>query len=291
VVQDQNGRPRRAVLRVAETVLVLALLAAASACGTPAAPAAHAFGTGRITLSGSSTIAPLVSEIGKRFEAKYPGVRVDVQTGGSSRGVTDARRGTVNIGMVSRALNTSEEDLTAHRIAVDGVAIILHASNGVPALTDRQIVGIYTGAITHWSAVGGVNAPITVVNKAEGRSTLELFSNHFSIPRERIKASVVIGENLHGVRTVAGDPNAIGYVSVGTAEFEKSKGVPIKMLPMNGVEPTTATVRQGRFPLSRPLNLVTIGQRSPLIDAFVAMAASPAVKDLVEGQFFVPVAD
>jgi phosphate transport system substrate-binding protein len=89
----------------------------------------------------------------------------------------------------------------------------------------------------------------------------------------------------------SGDRNAIGYVSIGTAELETSKGVPIKMLPMNGVEPTTATVRQGRFPLSRPLNLVTLGQRTPLIEAFLAMAGSPAVKDLVEAQFFVPVAE
>jgi phosphate transport system substrate-binding protein len=289
-MQAQDRGSHRSA-RIGTVALVLALLAAASACGAPAAPAGHGFGTGRIALSGSSTIAPLAGEIGKRFEARYPGVRVDVQTGGSSRGVTDARRGTVHIGMVSRALHAAEADLTAHRIAMDGVAIIVHAGNAVTQLTDRQIVDIYTGAVTSWSTVGGANAPITVVNKAEGRSTLELFTAHFKMPRETIKASVVIGENLHGVRTVAGDPNAIGYVSVGTAEFEISKGVPIRMLPLNGVEPTTATVRQGRFPLARPLNLVTVGPRTPLVDAFLAMAVSPAVADLVEGQFFVPVAE
>jgi phosphate transport system substrate-binding protein len=279
------------VARAASVALRLALLAAVSACGQPATPPGHDFGNGRITLSGSSTIAPLAGEIGKRFEARYPGVRVDVQTGGSSRGIADARRGTVHIGMVSRALHPDEADLTAHRIAMDGVAVILHASNRVAPLTDRQIVAIYTGAATNWSAVGGADAPITVVNKAEGRSTLELFASHFGIAREAITASVVIGENLQGVRTVAGDPHAIGYVSVGTAEFERSKGVPIRLLPINGVEPSAATVRQGRFPLSRPLNLVTAGPRTPLVDAFLAMAASPAVADLVEGQFFVPVAE
>lgn len=290
-MHDTSRTGRRGTARAGAAAFGLALLAAVSACGNAAAPAGHAFGNGRITLSGSSTIAPLAGEIGKRFEATYPGVRVDVQTGGSSRGVADARRGTVNIGMVSRALGPGEDDLTAHRIAMDGVAIIVHASNAATQLTDRQIVDIYTGAVTNWSAVGGASAPITVVNKAEGRSTLELFATHFAIARERIRASVVIGENLHGVRTVAGDPNAIGYVSVGTAEFEKAKGVPIRLLPMNGVEPTTSTVRQGRFPLSRPLNLVTAGPRTALVDAFLAMAASPAVADLVEGQFFVPAAE
>ncbi len=68
--------------------------------------------TERLTLTGSSTIAPLALEIGKRFEQQNPGVRVDVQTGGSSRGVNDARTGLAGIGMASRALNESETDLT-----------------------------------------------------------------------------------------------------------------------------------------------------------------------------------
>jgi phosphate transport system substrate-binding protein len=272
-------------------VLALAsALAGAVACGGGTGAARSDFGDGRLTLSGSSTIAPLVGEIGKRFEATHPGVRVDVQTGGSSRGVADARRGTVQIGMVSRALGPGETDLTAHRIAMDGVALIVHASNPIAQLSDAQIAAIYTGSVTDWSAVGGVRAPITVVNKAEGRSTLELFATYFRIDRTAIRASVVIGENLHGVRTVAGNPHAIGYVSIGTAEYEKTKGVPIKLLPLGGIGPSTAAVRQGRFPLSRPLNLVTLGAPAPLAAAFLRMATSPAVHDLVEGQFFVTLA-
>ena len=73
--------------------------------------AAHAADT-KIVITGSSTVAPLIAEIGKRFEEKNPGVRVDVQTGGSSRGINDARSGLANIGMASRALKDGEKDLT-----------------------------------------------------------------------------------------------------------------------------------------------------------------------------------
>ena len=51
---------------------------------------------GKLTLTGSSTIAPLISEIGNAFEAANPKVRVDVQSGGSSRGIADARSGLAN---------------------------------------------------------------------------------------------------------------------------------------------------------------------------------------------------
>jgi len=276
-----------------DVLLLSAIVIAAvlSGCGKSNRTSSSGFGDGRLTLSGASTAAPLVNEIARRFESRHPGVRIDVQTGGSSRGVADVRRGTVDIGMVSRPLGSDERDLTAHCIAMDGVALIVHRDNGVSELSRQQIIDIYTGRIDDWSAVGGRPAPITVVNKAEGRSTLELFLAHFKLKREDIHADVVIGENLHGIRTVAGDPNAIGYVSIGTAEFERSNGVPIRLLPLDTIEASTANVLNATFPLSRPLNLVTVGKRSPLVDAFIALATSKDVNDLVKAQFFVPIAE
>ncbi len=65
-------------------------------------PAAHSEDD-RLTLSGSSTVAPLISEIARRYEADHPGIRIDVQTGGSARAINDTRMGMVDIGMVSRS--------------------------------------------------------------------------------------------------------------------------------------------------------------------------------------------
>lgn len=242
----------------------------------------------RLMLTGSSTIAPLALEIGKRFEQQNPGVQVDVQSGGSSRGVADARSGLADIGEVSRALNPDEHDLVAHTIAMDGVGLILHSNNPVKSLSDDQIRAIYTGRIANWKEVGGKDARITVVNKAEGRSTLELFLQHFKLKNSQIKAQAVIGENQQGIKTVAGNPGAIGYVSIGSAEFEEKQGTPIKLLPMDGVAATVANVRAGRFPLSRPLNLVTKGAPSALARRFIDFARSSIVDDLIEAQFFVP---
>lgn len=242
----------------------------------------------RLTLTGSSTVAPLALEIGKRFERENPGVRVDVQTGGSSRGVNDARLGLADIGMVSRALHAQEDDLTAYTIGMDGIAVILHRSNPVGALSNSQVLDVYTGKIRNWRDVGGPDRPITVVNKAEGRSTLELFLHYFGLRNSQIRAQVVIGDNQQGIKTVAGNPGAIGYVSIGAAEFEHSQGTSIKLIPMEGVEADMAAVRDGRYPLSRQLNLVVKGEPTPLARRFIRYARSAAVDDLVEAQFFVP---
>ncbi|MDI1309318.1 MAG: phosphate ABC transporter substrate-binding protein [Methylotenera sp.] len=242
----------------------------------------------KLVLTGSSTIAPLAVELGKRFEKLNPGVRVDVQSGGSSRGVSDARSGLADIGMASRALKDEEKDLKSFTIALDGIGVILHKDNPVKTLTDQQVIDIYTGKITNWRDVGGKDGRITVVNKAEGRSTLELFTHYYKLKNSDIKAQVVIGDNQQGIKTVAGNPGAIGYVSIGTAEFESGNGTPIKLLPMEGVAASVENVRNGSFPLSRPLNLVTKYVPMGLVKQFIDFTRSKEVADLVEAQYFVP---
>jgi len=275
---------------MAHFAIVAALAGLAGCSGQRDAPAVQGELSGRLVISGSSTVAPLVAEIGKHFEKLHPRVRVDVQSGGSSRGIADVRRGTADIGMASRALKQEESDLVAHTIAADGITMIVHRSNPVAALDDAQVVSIYTGAAGNWSAVGGKDAPITVVSKAEGRSTLELFLSHFKLAANEVRPGIVIGDNLQGILTVAGDPNAIAYVSIGTARFEASSGRAIKLLPMNGVAPTVASVRDGSFPLSRPLNLLTHGPVAPLQQAFIDYARSVAMRPVVEALYFVPIA-
>ena len=218
-------------------------------------------------------MAPVVAEIGKRFESQHPGTRVDVQTGGSSRGIADAMNGLADIGMVSRALKPQEQHLHGSVIAHDGITIILHRNNPIHALTEKQIKAIYTGAITNWKALGGVDASITVINKAEGRSTLELFLQHFRLSNRAIRAHVIIGDNEQGIKTVGGNPHAIAYVSIGTALYDAIHGIPIRLLSLNEVPATLETVQDGTFPLSRPLTLVSSKPTTELVQNFYEIFA------------------
>ncbi len=243
----------------------------------------------KLVLTGSSTIAPLVGEIAKRFETLHPEVRIDVQTGGSSRGIVDARQGLADIGMASRVLKADEGDLVASTIALDGISLIVHKDNPVSTLSDAQVVDIYTGKITNWKEAGGNDAPITVVNRADGRSEVELFLPHFKIEGSAVKAQVIVGENQQGIKTVAGNPNAITYMSIGSSEADIKSGVPIKLLPIGGISASTETVQNGSFPLARPLNLVTKAEPQGLVKDFIDYARSEAVHDIVKDQYFVTV--
>lgn len=92
--------------------------------------------SGKLVVTGSSTIAPLIAEIAKRVEQQNPGVRVDVQTGGSSRGIADAKTGVGDIGMSSRNVKPDEAaELKERVLAKDGICFLVHKENPIRALT------------------------------------------------------------------------------------------------------------------------------------------------------------
>ena len=266
----------------------MAVLGLQACTSINAAPQAAPTKTRKLVITGSSTVAPLMAEIAKRYEKTYDGARVDVQAGGSSRGIADVRQGVADIGMVSRSLKPQEQELGVFTIALDGIAVIVHRDNPISQVSNQQIVDIYTDKLNNWRQVGGTNAPITVINKAEGHSTLELFTTHFELDPLRIRADVVIGDNEQGIKTIAGNPNAIGYVSVGSATYHTQQGTPLKTLPLQGISPTLSNVRDQIFPLVRPLNLVVQGQTTDNQEQFIKFAQSPQVHDIVEAQYFVP---
>ncbi|MEO1086931.1 MAG: phosphate ABC transporter substrate-binding protein [Acidobacteriota bacterium] len=267
--------------------IAAAILLSVLACGGQSAEGPS---SRQLVITGSSTVAPLISDIAQRFEAENPGVRIDIQTGGSSRGLSDVRQGLADIGMVSRSPKAGEDDVQWFPVAKDGLAIIVHAENELDGLEEAQVKSIYRGDLTDWAELGGSAAPITVVSKAEGRSTLEVFLEHFDLNSPEVRASVVIGDNQQGLKTVVGNPDAIGYVSIGAAELEAKLGAPVKLLRLGEAVPSTDAVRADEYPISRTLHLVSAATPEGLAATFLAYCRSSAVADLVEGQYFVPLA-
>lgn len=283
---------RSHTVRFVAPLLAFMAMLSLSACGDGASATgagSAAGGAARVTVVGSSTISPLMAEIAKDFEKGKPDVRIDVQAGGSSRGITDVRNGVAEIGMVSRALKPDESELGRTLIARDGVSVIVHRDNTVQGLAKAQLVEIYTGRITNWSQVGGPDLPITVVSKAEGRSTLEVFSDYVGLSYKDIKAQMIIGDNQQGIQAVSTTPGAIAYVSIGTAEYEASNGAAIRLVPLDGMAPTTQAVAEGRFPMVRELNLVYKSPMAPNVQALIEHAGSPKSAEIIRGQYMVPV--
>lgn len=268
--------------------VAIALLAGLAGCVTAAAEERPPT---RLLLTGSSTMAPLMAEIAKRFEAQHRGVRIEVQTGGSGRGIADARQGKADIGMVSRALTEAERDLYGIPIARDGVAVVVHRSNPVAALSNRQLADIYAGKIANWRQVGGRGAPIVLIAGPPERGSSELLTHYLGLRHDQFRNPRVVGDNAERIAAVAAEPEAIVYLSVGEAEREARSGRPIKLLPVEGVAASSGNVRKGDYPISRPLTLVTKGTPAGAAREFIEFCLSAQVTDAVLAFDFVPYLD
>ena len=244
---------------------------------------------GKLTIEGDSTLEPLVSDIAQRFKIQNPQVKIKIKTTSSAAALTEVAEEEVDLGMVSRALFPSEKkEFKDFTIAREGVGLIIHQDNPIDSLSHENILNIYTGRIDNWREVGGINKSIRVINKIEPNSTQELFLDYFQLDNAQIEANEVRENNQQKIEIIASNVDAIGYVSISLAEYNIINGVPIKLLPINGVEATTAAVRDGSFPLSRPLNLVTKTEPSGLTKDFIEFARSEKVRDLIKAQNFIP---
>lgn len=249
--------------------------------------------TGHLTLAGSSTVQPVAETLGQEFEKQHPEVRIDVHGGGSAVGIVAPQTGLADIGMVSRALRDEEtQRLQATTFARDGIGLIVHASNSVSGLSRQQVIDIYSGKVTNWQKVRGSKSRIIVVNKEDGRATLEVFTHYFDLKDTVVQDALIIGPNGQAIVTVAGNPHALAYVSIGAAEVAMSQGVAIKLLALDGVAATTATVQDGSYQLARTLNLVTAGPPDDVADgvakAFLDFVLSPIGQQITGQHEFVP---
>ena len=166
-------------------------------------------------------MCPVISAIGERFRTVQPDVRIEVQCGGSDRGIKDVREGIAEIGMIARALKADEKDLLGFPMARDGVSLIVHKTNPLAALSDEQIAGIFSGEIETWKPLNGKNAPIAVILREKEKPVSELFEKYFKL-RADLQGKVVPGDNPVTIAAVAADPDAIGYVSSGEAERRRT---------------------------------------------------------------------
>ncbi|UPK35104.1 phosphate ABC transporter substrate-binding protein [Bradyrhizobium sp. 186] len=247
--------------------------------------------TGRLLLTGSSTMAPLMTEIAKHFCTLHPGVEIEVQSGGSGRGIADAQASKADIGMVSRTLTDTEADLFAFTIARDGVAVMLHKDNPVQALSKQQVSDIFTGRTANWKDVGGRDAPIIVFAASTMGGSTELFLDYFKIQLADVRPNALVDPNPARIRAITENPNGIVYMSVGEAERGARVGAPIKLLPVGRVSATSRSIRSGNYPISRPLALVTKDLPKGLVKEFINFSLSSQVTEAIEKFDFIPYLD
>lgn len=252
-------------------MLALALLLGAcssrsTSSGTPPTPGAQV-----IQNKGSDTIVNLALAWAEAYMKTRPDVRISVTGGGSGTGIAAMINGTVDIANASREMKQEEYDAakanghnpTEFVVARDAIAIVVHPSNPVNGLTLQQISDIYTGKITNWNQVGGVNSPIVLLSRESNSGTyVYMLENVIRLGDSKSKLlfspETLLMPSSEGISTeVRHNPHAIGYDGLGyVTPDQKVLGV-AKDATSPHVQPSAATVNSGAYPISRPLYMYT----------------------------------
>ncbi|MCL2865828.1 MAG: substrate-binding domain-containing protein [Lachnospiraceae bacterium] len=111
--------------------------------------------SGRVVVGGSTSVAPVMERLAEAYYEQNPGVMIEIQSAGSSAGMTGVLDGNFDIGMASRDLSQSELDsgLVPTVMALDGIAVIVHPDNPITNLTLEQVDAIFTGEAITWDEV------------------------------------------------------------------------------------------------------------------------------------------
>ncbi len=263
--------PKSLVSILLTTLICLSL----SSCGK-----GHA---GKIILAGSTSVQPFAELWAEAYAVKHPEVNVIIQGGGSSAGIESAFTSTSDIGTSSRELKPEEEFNSGRQkrlqivpVAFDGIAVIVNVNSPLINLSSEQLRDLFAGHITKIN-----NWPITVVTREEGSGTRASFQESvMKVPEsgktERISNSALVQDSNGAVREiVAGDPNAIGYISLGLVDKR------VRALSIDNVLPTVETVKKGSYKIVRRFLFVLKTRDNPLSENFIKFCLSPEGQNLV----------
>lgn len=241
-----------------------------------------------ITIAGSTTVTPVMRQLGAAFENET-GIHVEIQEIGTSSGINATIEGASDIAMSSRALRDEElASLTPINFAIDGMAVIVHPSNPINNLSTELITAIFAGEYTNWSQIGGNDAEITVVSREEGsgaRSSFEEFVNLNIDGISLVRNDALIHNGTGGVlAAVSSNENAIGYVTAGVVD-----GSNVVDVAVNGVRFSQETVLDRTYIFANNFYIAHGGNLPENASAFVDFIMSPAGQAIVAAESYVPV--
>ncbi len=266
----------------------------------------------RITVRGSDTMVNLTQRWVENYLNKNPEVSIQVSGGGSGTGIAALLNGTADIANISRELKESEKKKAASlninpvqfKVALDGIAVIVHPSNKVDTLTAEQIKNIFSGKIKNWKYLGGEDKQIVIYSRENSSGTYELFKQKilgrdeedrqidFSPSTQVLQGTAALGE------AIAKDSKGIGYGGVGY--FAKRNDLKVLYIRKNDSSEAVSPIENGRvnfeviwngkYPLSRYLYCYTNGKPKSAVADFLDFITSEEGQKAVVNMEYIPLA-
>jgi phosphate transport system substrate-binding protein len=241
---------------------------------------------GSLVIAGHGPEQRVMESLAHAFEKANPRTYIDIVWDANSKPLDMVKTKQANIAVTGN----SEDGLRSSQIAWDGIAIMVHRSNFTKEVTKEEVAQLLSGKFKMWDELGGPETKILLIDRPRNENTRDTLEQQLGIVGQIPEGTKVIAKDEKVIKTIAGTVppySAVAYVSLGQALEAVASGVPVRLLPIDKIEPETPTVKDGRYPLRRPVLLLSNQHPDPLVEAFEQFVLSDDGQKIIS-EFYTP---
>ena len=242
-----------------------------------------------ILVSGNGPERYLMEILANAFEQRHPSISVDFFWHPNAKPIRTIELHEADIAV------TGEEvpSLRSTMIARDGIAVLTNFSNPVKEMASSQLAKVFSGKLRYWSQVyeEAPQTKIVLVNRSTNQNIQQGFEQWLKIPDGISRSAYRANTEQEAITRVSGNLEAVTFVSIAHALRAKEDGVAINLLFIDKIEPEVQTVLDKRYPIQRPVMLITSQQPSEEVLAFEQFVLSEDGQRLIKKSKYYPLSD
>jgi phosphate transport system substrate-binding protein len=231
--------------------------------------------------------------LAEAFERSHPGTRIKVLPSlGSSGGIKALVHGALDVAVSGRPLKGEElkTGVVAVELARTPFVFVVHNKVNKRDITTRELEMIYNGQLLKWPD----GTRIRLVLRPASDTDSIIIGTISTKLEQAVKAASVRHDMIMEVtdqeaaEAVSKIPGALGASTIAQIETEK---LPLKVLSFNGITPTLDALAAGRYPVTKPLYLVTAPKTPTAALQFVQFTRSAQGRAILAQTGALPVTD
>ena len=180
-------------------------------------------------------------------------------------------------------------------ICNDAFVFIVNAKNAANNVSQQQIRDIYSGRVTNWKPISGVEEPIIAYQRPENSGSQTILQSIMKgdiIMRPILEGEFVSGRMSRMLQVVASTfynyNCAIGYTFLFYMN-QMAGSTGIKALSIDGIAPNKENIQSNRYPFNQTVYAVTTGNESENTKKFIEWILSPQGQELAEKTGYIPI--
>lgn len=232
-----------------------------------------------LMIRGTAVVGYPLAAVSEELKTEF-GIEFKVVTeGGSSAGIAGVGADVVDVALSTRPVTGEEraafpdKRFMETKIGAQAVLVVVPEEiwqAGIRRLSRKQLVAIYERRVKNWKEIGGPDREIVFYNRPggfAGRGVWDVFVMWlYEDVRKAPLSKAEVLETPDEVRdTVEFNGGAISLLEAGEMPKAGLKAIPLELDNGNIVEPSNTNIASGKYPLSRPLLIVTSGKATGLV--------------------------